>query len=159
MLGWIGTSYIPCSQFELDFVSLWLWDPILFCRRKHVDQDGGGEKIRHLLRPWCLDLDIRSLVCRGAIWHMKALTTPHISLRLHQCHTSIPQTSHTGVPHIYDLFWSHLLFSANICNNHLFVRALTCLMGQRIIFLYRAVLGQVLKKVRAFSGRAGVFSL
>ena len=72
----------------------------------------------------CSDPDVLILISgvwsaavQSDIWRL----LPHHTYRsdyISVIKASLKYPTQASFPHIYDLFWSHLLFTANICNNH-----------------------------------------
>ena len=72
----------------------------------------------------CSDPDVLILISgvwsaavQSDIWRL----LPHHTYRsdyISVIKASLKYPTQASLPHIYDLFWSHLLFTANICNNH-----------------------------------------
>ena len=72
----------------------------------------------------CSDPDVLILISgvwsaavQSDIWRL----LPHHTYRsdyISVIKASLKYPTQASLPHIYDLIWSHLLFTANICNNH-----------------------------------------
>ena len=112
----MGTTYFPCSWLELDFGS---GIPDSSVEENMLMKTAAVKRFDICSDPDVLILisGVWSAAVQSDIWRL----LPHHTYRsdyISVIKASLKYPTQASLPHIYDLIWSHLLFTANICNNH-----------------------------------------